>query len=335
LRGARHPHSTTHAQANDPRSAFAQTLAPMHMTPMSIAKQTGAPSPRASTLHVARDAVENFMSDRCLMMGASIGFYSAFSLAPTLLIVLAVLGWFFGSDIGTSQFFAQVKSIMGAEAAGAMQEIAQHAHRSQGGGAAAAVSVLLLAVGASATFASLNTALDVIFDAKPAHGLAGLALLIRTRLVSLALVMGLGFLLVVSLVLDAALQAAGKVVFGSVALGVFAALAQSAIALAVLAVGLTALIKWLPDTRVDLRHALVGGVVAALLFTIGRHLFGLYLAHAGTAGTFGAAGSLAVLMMLLYFCALVFLLGSEVTAVLYRRRRASRQPAPAIPRHRG
>jgi membrane protein len=282
-----------------------------------------------SAFHVMRDAVGQFVSDRCPMMGASIGFYSAFSLAPTLLIVLAIVGFFFGEDIGKGRFFDQVKGIMGAEAASAMQAIVQHAHASEGGGVAAALSLVLLIVGASATFSSLNTALDVVFDAKPSKGIAGLALLVRTRLVSFALVMGLAFLLVVSLVLDAAIQAAGKFVFGSAALSVFAALAQSALGLVILTVGLSALIKWLPDARVRTGHAVAGGVVAAILFTIGRHLFSLYLAHAGTAGTFGAAGSLAVLMMWLYFCAAVFLLGAEVTAVLGTNNRV-----PALARER-
>jgi membrane protein len=290
---------------------------------MHITESPGRLTQRPSPLHVACDAIGQFMSDRS-MPGASVGFYSAFSLAPTLLIVLALVGWFFGADIGRSQFFAQVKAIMGPEAAGAMQDIAGHAHRSQGGGLAASLSVVLLVVGASATFSSLNTALDVIFDAKRSRGAAGLALLIRTRLVSFALVMGLGFLLVVSLVLEAGLQAAGKMMLGSAAAGAFAVLAQSLIGLALLTVGPSTLIKWLPDTRVEVRQALLGGFVAALLFTAGRHLFAFYLAHAGTAGTFGAAGSLAVLMMWLYFCALVFLFGAEVTAVLHRYKR----PAP-------
>lgn len=258
------------------------------------------------------------------MMGASIGFYSAFSLAPTLLIVLAIVGWFFGAEAGKGRFFGQVKALMGADAASAMQSIAEHAHRAQGGGIAAALSGVLLVVGASATFSSLNTALNVVFRAKPTKGIAGVALLVRTRVLSFALLMGLGFLLVVSLVLDAAMQSLGGALLGSTTLSVVAAVAQSVLGLVVLTVGLAALIKWLPDTRVELRHAAAGGFVAAILFTIGRHLFGLYLVHAGTAGSFGAAGSLAVLMMWLYFCAAVFLFGAEVAAAAGGDARAPR-----------
>ncbi|MFC0398781.1 YihY/virulence factor BrkB family protein [Paraburkholderia rhizosphaerae] len=279
-----------------------------------------------AALRVARDSFEHFLSDRCPMMAASVGFYSAFSLAPTLLIVLAIVGWFVGEEVGQGRFFAQVQQIMGADAAGAMRTLVEHAHRSKGGGIAAALSLVLLVVGASAIFSSLNTALDVVFHAKPGRGIAGLALLVRTRLVSLALVLGIGFLLVVSLVLDAALEALGKSVFGNAAATAIALAAQSVFGLIVLTLGLSALIKWLPDVRVAVRHALAGGFIAAIFFTIGRHLFGLYLAHAGTAGSFGAAGSLAVLMMWLYFCAAVFLFGAEVSAAM--RGPAERKPVP-------
>jgi membrane protein len=250
------------------------------------------------------------------MMGSSIAFYSAFSLAPTLLIVLAIVGWFLGPDAAQGRVFAQVKDILGAEAASAMQAIVEHAHRSGGSGLAALLSLVLVLVGASATFSSLNTALDVVFAVRSPKGIAGVAILLRARLVSLGLVMGLAFLLLVSLVVDVAIQTAGRALLGSTALSVFASIAQSAFGLLLLTVGLGALIKWLPDTHVDFRPALAGGFVSALLFTAGRHLFVLYLAHAGTAGAFGAAGSLAVLMMWLYFCAVVFLVGAEVVALL-------------------
>jgi membrane protein len=271
---------------------------------------------KRGALALAGGAASKFASDRCSMMAASIGFYSAFSLAPTLIIVLAILGWFFGPEAAQGQLFGQVKGILGADAASAMQSMVEHAHHSSGGGIAAGLSLVLLAVGASATFSSLNTALDVVFDTESPKGIAGLALLLRARLISFGLVMGLGFLLVVSLVLDAAVQFVGHAILGDSTMVVFAAVAQSVFGVAVLAAGFAALIKWLPDTRVRFRPALAGGFVAALLFTVGRHLFGLYLAHAGTAGAFGAAGSLAVLMMWLYFSAAVFLFGAEVTAYL-------------------
>jgi membrane protein len=276
---------------------------------------------------VARGAVAGFLADRCTTLGASIAFYSAFSLAPTLLIVLAVVGWFFGKDAAQGRLFEQIKGITGPEAAGAMQAMVEHAHRASGSGIAAAVSVVLLLVGASATFSSLNTALDIVFKVESPKGISGFALLLRARLVSFGFVMGFGFLLAVSLVLDTAIQTVGHAVLGSITMTVIAVVAQTIFGLVVMAAGFGALIKWLPDVHVGFKNALVGGAVAAVLFSVGRHLFGLYLTHAGTAGSFGAAGSLAVLMMWLYFSAAVFLIGAEVTAIL----EPSRQPkAPGV-----
>jgi membrane protein len=237
------------------------------------------------------------------------------------------VGWFFGKDAAQGRLFAQIKDITGPEAASAMQAMVEHAHRSSGSGIAAAVSVVLLLIGASATFSSLNTALDIVFKVEAPKGVSGFALLLRARLVSFGFVMGFGFLLVVSLVLDTAIQTVGHAVLGSITLAVIAAVAQTIFGLLVMTAGFGALIKWLPDVRVGFKNALVGGAVAAVLFSVGRHLFGLYLAHAGTAGSFGAAGSLAVLMMWLYFSAAVFLIGAEVTAIL----EPSRQPkAPGV-----
>ncbi|WP_408361767.1 MULTISPECIES: YihY/virulence factor BrkB family protein [unclassified Paraburkholderia] len=269
---------------------------------------------KLSLMAIARTAISKFSDDRCSMMAASIGFFSAFSLAPTLLIMLAVAGWFFGPDAAKGRLFEHVKGVLGNDAASAMQSLAEHAHRSSGSGVAAALSIALVAVGASATFSSLNAALDVVFGAESPKGIAGLALLLRARLVSFGMVMGLGFLLVVFLVLDAALQFAGHAIFGDSSLVVLAAVGESVFGLLIFAMGFAALIKWLPDANVHFRHALIGGVTASVLFTAGRHLFGFYLAHAGTANAFGAAGSLAVLMMWLYFSAAVFLFGSEIAA---------------------
>jgi membrane protein len=269
-----------------------------------------------SVAGVAATALKQFFADRCTTLAASIGFYSAFSLAPTLLIVLTVAGWFFGETAARGKLFAQVHDILGNDAAGAMQAVVENAHRASGGGLAAVLSTVLLVAGASATFSSLNTALDVVFAAKPKAGVAGFALLVRARLISFGLVLGVGFLLVVSLVLDTAIIYLGQRVFGESPLVIAAQVAQTLFGIVVLSAAFTAMLRWLPDAHVPLRHAMTGAIVSAVLFTVGRRLFGLYLAHAGTANSFGAAGSLAVLMMWLYFSAAVFLLGAEIAAAM-------------------
>ncbi|MBC8642717.1 YihY/virulence factor BrkB family protein [Caballeronia sp. EK] len=256
---------------------------------------------------------KRFGADRAAPMAASIAFYSAFSLAPTLVMVIAAAGLVFGAEAARGQLFHQISGMLGKDAAESVQTIVSHAHRSGGSGIAAVISFVLLAVGASATFSSLNTALSIIWPT-PNERKSGVATLVKVRLISFGLVMGVAFLLIVSLVLDTAVQAAGKWVFGDSPLVVIGDIVQLLLGLVILSGAFAALLKYLPDGHVPWRDALVGGVISAVLFSVGKKLFALYLTHAGTASAFGAAGSLAVLLMWLYFAAAVILLGAEAAA---------------------
>ncbi|SAL88469.1 putative ribonuclease BN [Caballeronia arvi] len=201
---------------------------------------------------------KRFGADRAAPMAASIAFYSAFSLAPTLVMVIAVAGLVFGSQAARGQLFHQINGMLGKDAAASVQAIVEHAHRSGGSGLAAAMSFVLLAVGASATFSSLNTALSIIWP-KRGKEASGVATLVKVRLISFGLVMGVAFLLIVSLVLDTAVQAAGKWVFGDSPLVVIGDVVQFVLGLVILSCAFAALLKYLPDGHVPWRDALVGG----------------------------------------------------------------------------
>jgi membrane protein len=262
-------------------------------------------------------ALKKFGEDRCAAMAASIAFYSAFSLAPTLVMVIAVAGWVFGAEAARGQLFHQVNGMLGDQAAASVQSIVENAHRSGGTGIAAIISFVLLAVGASATFSSLNTALNLVWPLTGDQKSSVFAM-VRVRLISFGLVLGVAFLLIVSLVLDTAIQAIGKWLWGDSSFVIIGDIVQLAVGLVILSLAFGALLKFLPDARVQWRDALVGGLVAAILFSVGKKLFALYLTHAGTANSFGAAGSLAVLLMWLYFSAAVLLLGAEFSAARAR-----------------
>ncbi|SKC84896.1 membrane protein [Burkholderia sp. CF099] len=262
----------------------------------------------------AAGALRQFSENRCAAMAASIAFYAAFSLAPTLVMVIAISGWFFGAEAARGELFRQVHSVLGNDAAAAVTTIVQNAHRSGGaGGIAAIISFVLLAVGASATFSSLNSALNIVWPSVAPRASSVFAL-VRVRLISFGLVLGVAFLLIVSLVLDTAITFVGNWIWGDSPYVVIGNLLQLAVGWMVLAFAFAALLKFLPDAPVRWRDALVGGTVAAALFSAGKKLFALYLAHAGMANSFGAAGSLAVLLMWLYFSAVVLLLGAEFAA---------------------
>lgn len=269
----------------------------------------------------AVDAVQRFGEDRCATMAAGIAFYSAFSLAPMLVMVIAVAGWFFGAEAIRGQIFQDAHVLIGDEAAAAVQMIVINARSHSGsGGTAALVSFAALALGASATFASLNTALSVIWPADAAARVSTVLALVKVRLISFGLVLGVAFLAIVSLVLDTIVTFIGEWLLGGTPFVVIGDAVQLVLGVVVLAFSFAALLKFLPDAHVARRDALTGGIVAALLFTAGKKLFALYLAHAGLANAFGAAGSLAVLLMWLYFSAAVLLLGAEYAAARGRRR---------------
>ncbi|MEX3932039.1 YhjD/YihY/BrkB family envelope integrity protein [Paraburkholderia phymatum] len=278
-------------------------------------------------------ALRQFADNRCAAMAASIAFYAAFSLAPTLVMVIAVSGWFFGADAARGELFRQVHGVLGNDAAAAVTTIVQNAHRSGGaGGIAAVISFTMLAIGASATFSSLNSALDVVWPSEAPRASSVMAL-VRVRLISFGLVLGVAFLLIVSLVLDTAITFIGNMLWGDSPYVVVGNLLQLLVGWLVLAFAFAGLLKFLPDAPVRWRDALVGGTVAAALFSAGKKLFALYLAHAGMANSFGAAGSLAVLLMWLYFSAVVLLLGAEFAAARGRMHdpRGAWGFAPATP----
>ncbi|MGF6770069.1 membrane protein [Paraburkholderia sp. GAS199] len=259
-------------------------------------------------------AFKQFAEDRCAAMAASIAFYAAFSLAPTLVMVIAVAGWFFGAEAARGELFTHIHGLLGDQAAAGVQTIVENAHHSgSAGGVAAIISFAALAIGASATFSSLNSALNIVWpDIGPRS--SSVIAIVRVRLISFGLVLGVAFLLIVSLVLDTAITFIGKWIWGNSPYVIIGDLLQVGVGLLVLAFAFAGLLKFLPDARVRWRDAIVGGIVAAVLFTAGKKLFALYIAHAGMASSFGAAGSLAVLLMWLYFSAAVLLLGAEFSA---------------------
>ncbi|WP_040124500.1 YihY/virulence factor BrkB family protein [Paraburkholderia xenovorans] len=259
-------------------------------------------------------AFRQFAEDRCAAMAASIAFYAAFSLAPTLVMVIAVAGWVFGAEAARGELFDHIHGLLGDQAAAGVQTIVENAHHSgSAGGIAAIISFSMLAIGASATFSSLNSALNIVWPYTGPRSSSVIAL-VRVRLISFGLVLGVAFLLIVSLVLDTIITFVGKWLWGDSPYVVIGNLLQLGVGLLVLACAFAGLLKFLPDARVRWLDAFVGGIVAAVLFSAGKKLFALYIAHAGMASSFGAAGSLAVLLMWLYFSAAVLLLGAEFSA---------------------
>ena len=268
-----------------------------------------------------QDPIVQWSQDHCVMFSASIAFFAAFSLAPTLVIIIAVASIFFGADAVQGRLFGEIADVVGADAAHSLEAIVANAWHADIARSTAIVSGVGVLVGASATFSTLHTALNVIWPAPVAGTRESILAILRVRAISFAFVLGAALLIVALLVLDALVVIVGQWVLGTSGPSfLIAALAQRAISLLMMVLAFAVLLKFLPSTRMKWRDAALGALTAALLFECGKRLFAFYLQHAGMANTFGAAGSLAVILMWLYYSAAVFLLGAEVSAMAARRR---------------
>jgi len=282
---------------------------------------------------LVKESVSAWIDDYAPSMGAALAYYTIFSIAPLLIIVIAVAGIFFGQEAVRGELASQLGDLLGTEGAQAVQGLIASASTPKSGVIATVVGVFILILGATSVFGELQSALDRIWRAPAAPKTAGIWKLLRTRLLSFGLVLGIGFLLLVSLVISAALAAFGA--WSSGALGEWEWLLQFFNLLLSLALetGLFAMIyKIMPRAHIAWHDVWVGAAVTAVLFEIGKFLIGLYLGKSGVTSGFGAAGSLVVLLLWVYYSAQIFLLGAEFTWIYAHQhgsRAGAQQPARA------
>ena len=270
-------------------------------------------------------AVKAWVDDYAQSMGAALSYYTLFSLAPLLIIVIAVAGMVFGQEAAQGQIVTQLRGIMGEEGAVAVEGMLKAAREPAKSVVATIVGVVFLLLGATAIFGELQSALDRIWRV-PAPKQSGILHLLRTRLLSFGLVLGLGFLLVVSLVVSAVLAALGKWWGGWFQdWDVFLEILNFGVSFGVFTLLFAMIYKIMPRARISWRDVWTGAAVTALLFTLGKVLIGLYLGKSSLASGYGAAGSLVVLLAWVYYSAQIFLFGAEYTWV-YANRHGSRLP---------
>ena len=290
---------------------------------------------------LVKKSVSAWSDDYAPSMGAALAYYTIFSIAPLLIIVIAVAGLIFGQEAVRGEIAEQLSGLIGKEGAGAIQGLIASASAPSKGIIATSISVCVLIIGATTVFGELQNSLDRIWRSPAPPEKSGIWHLLRTRLSSFGLVLGLGFLLLVSLVISAALAALGTL-WGDVG-NVWKSLLQllNFSTSFILETGLFAMIyKIMPRARIDWRDVWTGAAVTALLFEIGKLLIGLYLGKSGVTSGFGAAGSVVVLLVWIYYSAQVFLLGAEFTWV-YAHSHGSKvarpepNPPPRVPTRSG
>ena len=265
---------------------------------------------------LCKQTFESWRADYAQSMGAALAYYTVFSVAPLILIVISVVGLVFGRDEARGEIMEQISGLMGADGAHAVDIMLQHLHRPTQGIVATVVGLALVLIGATTVFGELQDAFDRIWRAPARESTSGLLDLVRVRLLSFSMIMGIGFLLIVSLIVNAALAALGE--WWAPAFGGWTTLAQhvnSVFGFGIVTVGFAMIFKVMPRVRVQWRDVWIGAFVTAVLFAVGKYLIGLYIGKTGIASGYGAAGSLVVVLVWVYYSAQIFLLGVEFTWV--------------------
>jgi membrane protein len=287
-----------------------------------------------NVLRLLKEAFDHWQADNAPRLGAALAYYTLFSLAPLLIIAIAIAGFAFGHDAAQGRIVEELRGLVGPVGAQAVEELIRNSRKPEAGLVATLLGLLTLFLGATGVFTELKNALNDVWDVKaPSQGLWGM---IRTRLAAFALVLVVGFLLLVSLVVSAALSAAETVLDGMVPTTTLQLL-NAGLSLIVITMLFAFIYKYLPDTYVSWRDVWVGAALTSALFTIGKYLIGLYLGRSSLTSAYGAAASIVILMVWVYYAAQVFFYGAELTHAYARHygsraRRAGRE-AEMAPQH--
>ena len=263
-------------------------------------------------------------------LGAALAYYSLLSIAPLLVLLVAIIGLAFDKNTAEAQLIGQVRTMVGSSAAGALRALLANAHHAGSGLFASAVALVTLFFGASGVFSELRDSLNTIWDAPPTES-GSWRNLVWQRLISFGMVLALGFLLLVSLILSAVLAVITRFFEGYLPLhaAIWGEIANFVIPLIAISVLFALIFKFVPNVPIDWRDVVIGAVATAVLFQIGKAVLALYLATAGVGSAYGAAGSLVAFVVWVYYSAQIFFFGAIFTYV-YAKRFGSRSAARSL-----
>jgi membrane protein len=272
---------------------------------------------------VLKESFKEWKDDDALQLGAALAYYTIFSLAPLLLIAISVAGLFFGREAAQGQIVSQIDQLVGRQGATAIQTMVANAGKQGSGVLGTVVGIVTILFGATGVFVQLQSALNRIWDVEARPDL-GIWSFVRTRFLSFGMVLGVGFLLLVSLVISAAIAALDSWATGlfpgaEVLIGIVSFL----VGIALITLLFAMIYKYLPDVKIAWRDVWVGAAVTTVLFLIGKVLIGLYLGNSSVASGYGAAGSLVILLLWIYYSTQILFFGAELTQI-YAARYGSR-----------
>jgi membrane protein len=271
-------------------------------------------------VQLVRDAGEKFWEDRGTRLGAALAYYTALSLSPLLVVVVAIAGFVFGPEAARGEIVVQFRDTIGTEAATVIEQLVRKSASPAHGIVATVLAIGVLVYGASNAFSNLQSALNTIWQVPRRAPEGGVLTVLKEQLLSFALVCGLAFLLLVSLVVTAVLAGVNSRVAGWMpGMDVLAEVVNFVLNLVLTAALFAMMFKWLPEARLAWRDVAIGATATAVLFSIGRYLIGLYLGRAAVGSAFGAAGAFVVLLVWIYYSTQILLFGAELTFVYARR----------------
>jgi membrane protein len=280
-----------------------------------------------SALSFIRRALREFSDDHPFQLSAALSYYTLLSLAPLVLVVVAVAGLVFGREVVQGGVVTQIRGLVGNDGAKVIETVLENATSPKAGILSLVIGVVTLIIGATTVFVQLQDALNQIWNVpvkKPASAIWGF---IKERLLSLAMVLGVGFLLLVSLMVSAALAAVGQWAGGKFALmPALLQVLEVLVSFGVITLLFAMIFKILPDVHLSWRDVWFGAATTSALFTLGKYLIGLYLGRASIGSAYGAAGSIVVLLVWVYYASLIVFFGAELTQVrtLLREERGGR-----------
>lgn len=288
-------------------------------------------NPLKTWISLLKQTVSSWSGDYAPSMGAALAYYTLFSIAPLLMIVISIAGLAFGREAAQGEIVEQLQSLMGQQGAEAIQSLLASAGDDHAGVWAGILSFALLAFGATTVFGELQDAFDRIWRVPARKKQSGLWKLLRARVLSFGMMLGIAFLLMVSLVVSAGISAMGKWWGPYFGMGeVILQLTNLVVSFLLITVLFAMIYKIMPRAKVQWRDVWTGALVTSLLFSVGKMLIGLYIGKSAVASGFGAAGSLIVLLIWVYYSAQIFLLGAEFTWI-YAHHAGSRQGAERPP----
>jgi len=281
-----------------------------------------------------KETFREWQEDSATRLAAALAYYTTFSLAPLLVLVIAIAGLVGGYEAAQNQTMAQVEDLLGVEGREFVQGMIESASRPGTGLAATVIGAVTLLFGALGVFGELQNSLNTIWEVKPkpASGfLDGIKRFVVKRLLSFTMVLGIGFLLLASLIISAALSAIGEYIGSRLPLaGVWLELINFMISFVVITFLFAMIFKFLPEIKIAWKDVWLGAAVTSALFSLGKFLIGIYLGRSEVGNTFGAAGSLAILLIWIYYSAQILFFGAEFTQVYANRYGSRIVPDPGV-----